>query len=159
MGYRRDKAIRLVFPEEGEFAGLEIEARSISTAGMMGLLDIIELLDRDNLTAAEVKTLDRLFRLLAGCPARPIGDCPDHGEACPLPRLKGWNLEDEDGAPVPLTYESFMSEDFAFCQAVAGAWLEGVLGTPDDLGKDSNSGGPPGVESIPMETLSAVPLS
>lgn len=68
--------------------------------------------------------------------------------------LVSWNLEDEDGEPVPTTYEGLMSYDFQFVLAVVLGWMQAVAGVPTPLDRPSRDGGPSLVESLPMEPLS-----
>ena len=70
-------------------------------------------------------------------------------------QLISWNLEYEDGTPVPQTLEAIESyPDVEFISTLTKAWLDAATGVDDDLGKDSPSGKPFPVASIPMETLS-----
>lgn len=56
--------------------------------------------------------------------------------------LTSWNLEDDDGKPVPATVDTFMEQDHKLVIALAGAWLEGLAGVPksDPLADGSGSG-------------------
>lgn len=68
-----------------------------------------------------------------------------------MSRLVGWNLEDEDGNPVPVTREAVEAEDDDMVVAIQKRWTDAVLGVPAPLGGDSNSGGPSAVESVLTE--------
>ena len=70
--------------------------------------------------------------------------------------LVSWNLEDEDGNPLPPTLEIIQSyPDLGFMSALSNAWLNAVMGVNQELGKGSGSGEPSLVEStLPMEPLS-----
>jgi hypothetical protein len=69
--------------------------------------------------------------------------------------LVSWNLEYEDGRPVPMTLEALESyPDVGFVSSMTEAWFKAVSGVDDELGKDSPSGKRSLEASIPMETLS-----
>lgn len=158
MGFRRNKVIVLEFADD-DLKGLEIRARSASVSGILGILDIATLLDTRGrkLGAEEIKQVDTLFRVLAGCPAgceRSHEELAEVGLGHYENRLISWNLETDGGEPVPADYVGFLSQDFDFALSVALAWLEGVVGTPAPLPDSSSDGGPPPGVSIPMDTLS-----
>lgn len=70
-------------------------------------------------------------------------------------RLVGWNLEGDDGTPVPTTLESVLQEDWVMLDAIFGEWLEAIRGVPAPLEQPSTSGGESPEVSIPMEPLSS----
>ena len=155
MGYRRDKTYVLAFADE-EFAGLEVRARGASINQVMGLMDLVRLSDLKDvttITAEDRRELDRLFRLFVGCPKACDWEHEDQGGNHYVSKIRSWNLEDE-GVPVTPDYAGYMGMDMEFQMALVFGWLEAVVGTGGgDLGKDSDSGGPPGAGSIPMDAL------
>lgn len=68
-----------------------------------------------------------------------------------MDRLVGWNLETEDGEPVPVTREAVEAEDDDMIQAIVKRWTDAVLGVPAPLDGNSNSGGPSAAESVLTE--------
>jgi hypothetical protein len=68
--------------------------------------------------------------------------------------LVSWNLEEEDGTPVPPTLEKVREQEFIFILPVVTAWMDAIAGVSADLGKDSGSGVTFPEGSLPMETLS-----
>jgi len=64
--------------------------------------------------------------------------------------LVSWNLEDEDGSPVPTTMEGIESQDFDLVMRVVESWMDRITGSDgkNDLGKDSTFG-----ESFPGRPL------
>lgn len=68
-----------------------------------------------------------------------------------MDRLVSWNLETEDGQPVPVTREAVEAEDDDMVNAVIKRWTDAVLGVPAPLGGDSSSGGTSAVESVLTE--------
>ncbi|MGA5435483.1 hypothetical protein ACPCIZ_12915 [Streptomyces cellulosae] len=67
--------------------------------------------------------------------------------------LLDWNLEDEDGNPVPATADAFMAQDHHFVMAVSSAWFSGLAGVQEGspLAENSPSGEKSPEAQIPME--------
>jgi hypothetical protein len=127
------KTIRLVFEDR---PGLEVRARSISMGKALELMGLAE-------TARNGGTegVDKLFRDFAAA-------------------LIEWNLQEEDGAPIPPDYAGVMAQDTDFAMALVLAWMDGVTASSGPLGRrsgggDSSPDGAVGELSIPMEPLPA----
>lgn len=69
-------------------------------------------------------------------------------------QLVSWNIEDEDGTPIPATLEGVRSMDIAFNNKVIDVWTDAVFGVKAPLRPTSADGQPSVEASIPMETLS-----
>lgn len=69
--------------------------------------------------------------------------------------LIDWNLEDEQGAPVPTTLQAVLDEDLEMVLAMVSGWLGAIGGVPAPLEQSSPGGGPSPEVSIPMAPLSA----
>ncbi len=68
-----------------------------------------------------------------------------------------WNLEDEDGKPIPCTRDGLFSIDNDLALALATEWMDRLGGKVDESGplpQSSPSGEPSLVASVPMEALS-----
>lgn len=158
-GYKRPVYV-LEF-DDPQFEGLEIRCRGASIGQVGQLMGLMALAGSTNLSKEDLDSLELLWRVFAGCPE----ECPwpheEQGGNHFVSKIKSWNLEDEDGegctVEVPATYAGFMEQDLNFQMAVAFAWLDGVLGTPGELGKGSSSGAPSVEASLPMEPLLLVP--
>lgn len=130
MGYvRKPKVYRLVF-DDPDFEGLEIRMRSSVTTGQY--LDIEELISSGQRDRAAV---ERMFSVFADM-------------------LVDWNLEDDDGNPVPADLMALYSLDLGFVMSIIEAWTEVMVGVPAPLSNSSTGGDPLEEASIPMETLS-----
>lgn len=70
-----------------------------------------------------------------------------------------WNLESEQGKPVMIRPETFASLDLPFIRAILDAWMDASAGVSRPLSTPSKDGDSFPEGSIPMETLSASPLS
>lgn len=71
--------------------------------------------------------------------------------------LISWNLEDEDGKPVPTTMDAVKQLDHDLVTALNNAWVQTLLGVhdADPLPESSPSGEPsPEASAIPMAPLS-----
>ena len=55
--------------------------------------------------------------------------------------MSSWNLDDDDDKPVPCTYEQLRTFDFDFALAIFRGWMRAMHTVPEDLGKESSSGG------------------
>ena len=134
MGYRRKtKTFRLTWPEGEELAGLEVVLAGLSTGEFLELSDLAGHATPENMDTDDGR---KLIEMLAS-------------------NLKSWNLEDDDGAPVPATTEGVMSNEFTFNLDVIIAWMEAVGGAlSGPLEQPSTSGSPALEASLPMEPLS-----
>lgn len=69
--------------------------------------------------------------------------------------LVSWNLEDEEGNPVPANEEGLCDQDLDFIMKIVDAWTDRLTGSdgPNDLGKDSTDGGKFPGRPLMMEAL------
>ncbi|MEU1445513.1 hypothetical protein [Streptomyces mirabilis] len=126
MGYKRDpKIYHLKFQDE--YDGLEVKIRSLS----MGQLIAV----RNGTAYGDKEATEGMVELLAE-------------------RLIDWNLEDEDGSPVPTTLEAMKGEDNDLILAIVNQWTNAVGGVKAPLEEPSSSGEISQVASIPTEPLS-----
>lgn len=131
MGYKRPETVyTLVFDDRD---GLEVRAASVSTGRLLHLADMA-----GQLKTGEAKSLSEVRELVdtfAG-------------------RLRSWNIEEDDGTPVPATVEGVLSLEFPFAAEIIVAWFEAIGSVSDPLGGRSTGGLPLEVPSVPMELLS-----
>jgi len=124
---RKRKVYRLDF-EGTEYEGLELKVRGLTTGEY---LDMVALsapgTDGDGET-------DGLLRMLST-------------------HLVSWNLVDEEGEPVPTTFEGIRTNDLTMNMAIISAWTEAMVNLPAGTEKKSLPGENSLVESIPTETL------
>lgn len=135
-GYRhKAKTYTLTFDD---YPGLKVVTKSTSVgvlSRMMRLAVEFGGIGTDDLTAEDVDRMDELFAGFAKA-------------------LVSWNLEDENGTPVPTTVEGVRDQDFDFILSIIMSWADAVSDTPGDLGKGSNSGPLFPEGSLPMAPLS-----
>lgn len=137
MGYRRQPTIyRLLFEE---YEGLEVMARSVS---IDEYLKITRLADEMTTRPGE-EQVKEMFAWFAK-------------------RLVSWNLEDEDGTPVPATLHGLLGEELPFATAIVMAWVNKVVRVDPTSPPGSSPGASPPdplEASIPMEPVTESPPS
>jgi hypothetical protein len=130
MGSRRKRTLyRLTFADE-DMDGLEVTARAPTMDGLMSLAGAAATAADGKTSMADVRAMLRDF---AGY-------------------LTEWNREDEDGNPVPATYEGLASEEQSFVMKVIKAYTDAVSVAPPLPGGSGDGGNTPDpLESgIPM---------
>lgn len=137
MGYVRKRTFKIRFGDGHEFEGLEVRMRSVSVGKLLQLLPKIDALDGIAVATKpeDVEEIKEVFREFSTL-------------------IDSWNIEDEDGTPVPVTCEALMDQELRLVVAVIQQWAEYVSGVPAPLDEPSPSGGPSLEASLPMETLS-----
>ena len=128
MGYRRQPTVyRLIFQE---YEGLEVMARSVSVEELLKITGLANQMT----SKPDNKQVEALFGFFAK-------------------RLVSWNLEDEDGKPVPATLKGLLGEELGFILNIVQAWVRAITGVSPPL-LNGSSGGPAGrsplEDSIPM---------
>jgi hypothetical protein len=126
-GYRPQRKVYKLTFADPEMGGLVVRARGLTLG---------ELLELSRLRDGGPEELAQMFRLFAG-------------------KLVEWNVEGDDGSPLPATYESLLSLDDDFALSIVDAWTSVTTDVQPPLGQTSNGGGPSLVASLPMEPLSS----
>jgi hypothetical protein len=125
MGYRpKRKTYRL------DFTGTEYEGLAVTMRG----LTVGEELELEELRSQDGGGR-RIFEMMTGL-------------------LVEWNVEDDNGQPVPATLDGICTQDSTLVMAILDAAQQAASGVPDPLPNGSPSGEPSPVASIPTETLS-----
>jgi hypothetical protein len=144
MGYKR-KLYVLKWPDGHELAGLEVTTKGLPVKKLFELVQLSGQLTGEGDVAAKVTVADELFMGFAE-------------------RLVSWNLEDDDGNPVPADLIGVTDQDFNFMVGVIMTWMDEVASVDIPLPQPSPPGGSSETEPdmaalIPVETLSPSPLS
>lgn len=132
MGFRPKKKIYNLVFDDPDMDGLEVKIRGLNTGQ---LLDIDTARDDGGEEA-----ISSMLQLMAD-------------------RLVSWNVEDDEGQPVPADMDGIRQQELAFNMAVISAWQDAVGGVPGPLDAGSTSTELSLVESIPMEAPSPPPAS
>lgn len=126
MGFREPSTIRLVFEEGDEYHGLEVRMRGLSIA------DWLKASGQDGDGDNGAATIKRFYKALVS-----------------------WNLEDDNGQPVPV--EDAPNRDSRMIRRLNNAWIEALMGVhkADPLPESSDSGETyPELSAVPTEPLS-----
>ena len=115
MGYKPRRTVYKLDFSETEHAGLEVTIRS---APIEQLLALEEFGEQDGLGADAARDMFRQFASL----------------------LVSWNVEDDDGQPVPATYEGVITQEPEFIQELIRMWLVNMTQAPPPLPAGSSSG-------------------
>lgn len=131
MGYKPKRTLyRLTF-EDPDLEGLEVVTRGVSVGGLKKFAEMYETVqalgldggaDDQALKPEHIKLLDEFFGSFAKV-------------------LVSWNVEDDDGQPVPTTTEGLLSQELEFVMQVIESWMTGMVQAPPPLPGGSNSGG------------------
>lgn len=136
MGFKRPETVyRLVFDGHD---GLEVSAAAISLGRLFALAG-----QADSLRAGEAKSMQEaaeVFRTFAS-------------------RLRGWNLEEDDGTPIPADWDGLASLEFSFASELLLAWFDAISDVPVPLERKSTGTSTSEELSIPMESWSGSPPS
>lgn len=128
MGFQRKRKIYKL-----DFAGTEYDGLVVKVGG----LTTGEYLELVTLAAPGVENSEDetagMLRMLAG-------------------HLKSWNLE-EDGEPIPATFEGVKSNDLSMNMAIITAWTDALASVPEGVEKKSVTTSSPLLDSIPVEIL------
>jgi hypothetical protein len=134
-GYKR-KLYHLTWPADHELHGLEVTTTGMSIARyrkMTGLSAQMKPGDTDSQVAVAEQLCDEFARCLTA-----------------------WNLEEDDGTPVPATRDGIAGQDMDFVLGLISSWTTAVAGVGADTPLPGNSSdGDRALEaSLPMEPLS-----
>jgi hypothetical protein len=132
-GYVRARTLKLTWAD-GEFAGLEIRAKRASMETFFNLAPLID----GGIDVSDSKGREEFLGLFLEFGAY----------------LVSWNLEDEDGTPVPCTPAEFLAQDPRFVREVLDQWAEAIAGVAAPLEQPSPAGGTFPEGSLPMDALS-----
>jgi hypothetical protein len=134
MAYKRGSKVYELDFEGTDLDGLHVKAKSMSLGAFA---DLMAIFDEGGLTR---ENLDAIFDGFSNV-------------------LLEWDVEDEEGNPVPATRDGLYSLDLPEAQAIIEAWRDAVTGVSRPLEQPSDDGSPSLAASIPMETLSASRVS
>lgn len=128
MGYVPKRKIYKLAFEDAEMDGLVVRVRGLSTGQYIDLMGLKQKAEGGDDSG-------ELFEFLAE-------------------RLVDWNVEEEDGTPVPADLTGIRAQDMPFTMAIINAWTKAMADVPAPLGQPSTSGASSLEASIPMDALS-----
>ena len=120
MGYTPKRTLYKLDFSRTEHAGLEVTTRSASLETLLEVLALADLAEARGLEAV-VKQFQAAIALFAGV-------------------LVSWNVETDDGDPVPATAEGLQSQEPEFVLSVMTMWATEMTKAPPDLPSASSDG-------------------
>lgn len=139
MGFVR-RTYAITFEGNPEVDGLKLSAKPMNIDRTIGLITLKDRINVPGWTDDHTKAMHAAADALASV-------------------ITEWNLENDDGTPVPVTGAELCDSGFKFLFAVLDGYLNAITSVPDPLGQASSGGGQSEEPSIPMETLSPSPAS
>jgi hypothetical protein len=150
VGFKPEATIYSLNWEEGhKFHGLQMAVRACSVRKFTELIALagtaadLKAKDTADITAEDIKGVENLFSTFAG-------------------RLVSWNVDGDDGQPVPPTLAGVMSQEVPFVLELIEQWM-GAMGDvapplPAASGNGHSTATKPLMEaSLPMAASSASP--
>jgi hypothetical protein len=139
MGFKYERnTYNLKFAPEHALNGLTVKVRSVPLGQFSKLTSMAmhaESAMKTGIPDAEaLQAVDGMFEAFAGC-------------------LVSWDLEDEEGRPIPATLEGLQDLDFEFVMMLVQEWMTAIAGVSEDLGKGSASGATFPEVPMPMAVL------
>lgn len=140
MAARPGRTYRLVWPEDHEFmAGVVIKLKGLSIRQLLSAQRLASVVanarEQGDKSGVSEETLTELFELLSQ-------------------NITEWNIDEEDGAPVPTDLDGVMSLELDPVVEILTEWLEAVAGVSPPLSETSPAGAPLEELSLTMEPLS-----
>ncbi len=135
MGFKAKKKLYLLDFQGTNLEGLEIYVRGASLGRMLDLTNLATLgqdIKSGGFSSQDLDSIKEIFSLF-------------------IEKVDRWNLEDEDGNPVPVSYEAFMDLDPGDAMQAITAWQSAILEVPAPLEQKSSGGKRWVGEPIPME--------
>lgn len=148
MAKRPGRIYRLVFEDtDPVLPEVVIRLKSLSIAQFLNVQQLATAADnrgRDDTDPDRLKRVAEAVKALADFLLKAILD---------------WNIEEDDGTPVPVNRDEILGLDPEAFMRVVDEWLDAVAGVSDPLSSTSSDGPPLEELSMPMELLSASPTS
>lgn len=128
MGFRKEPTLYHLKFED--YKGLEITTRSVPLKDFLAINKMSMVGETD--PQKQVEQSEAMFRKFS--------------EA-----LIGWNLEDENGKPVPATYNGLVSQEMSFVLEIVRAWMDSIANVPKLSKNDLSDTETYQEQLIPME--------
>jgi hypothetical protein len=130
QGYQRP-TLKLIWPADSEFHGLEVRVRRLSIGNMLEIADLEQGLTDQNATTRLAALIAKMAKMLLS-----------------------WNLLDAEEQPVTADETGLRTVDPEMLYAIINAATTAMVGVAPPLPQPSADGGQSLEASIPMETLS-----
>lgn len=150
MGFTPPRKVYLLDFADTELDGLEVRAKSAPLSMMLQLGASADSFNNVP-DVADVAEMDaaRQLALVSGSMGQIRAVVDMYAQV-----LVGWNLTDDDGAPVPATVDGLLTLDPPHLMMIIRAWQQAVSAVPPASSPTSNVGAPSEVPPLPMEVSS-----
>jgi hypothetical protein len=125
-----------------DYPGFEVTMRGLSIDGFMGLARQAAGMQGLDVTALKGPELEAAMDKIDGLFTRFAKS------------LRAWNLDDDDGVPVPETVDGVRTQDLDFILEIVMAWMDAIASVDIPLPQPANGSGTFPEGSLPMEPLS-----
>lgn len=125
-GYRVERKVYVLEFDDEKYAGMIIKVHGFT---------VREGIDIEAMLGADKEGKERLEQWL-----RTFAE-----------RIVDWNLEDENGEKLPISYDTLQDMDFDFVLPMFHGWRRAVMDVSVPLEQESSNGDTSGLGSIPME--------
>ena len=117
--FRRERTLYQLHFEEPELDGFECVMSGVSLDAFIGVSALAAKLETPEGRTQE--NIEAQFTTLAGS-------------------MVSWNLDNDDGQPVPCDYEGLRVQDFDFVMKIKQGWMQALSSVPKASENDSPSG-------------------
>lgn len=132
-GFRPKRQLYRLRFEGSDLDGLEVTTTSVSVGT---LLSFTELADQAESNSADPSVVRKLFEQFAFI-------------------LVDWNIEDDQGQPVPQTVDGLLTLDFSLVMALISKWIATLAEAPPPLPGNSSDGQPSEEASLDLANSSS----
>lgn len=145
MAYKYEpNTYTMTFDEKHRFHGLTMKVRSVKLGDFTKVIAMAGMAEKamdesasDALKAEALEAMDSLFNAFSKA-------------------LVSWDMEDEDGTPIPASREGLDMLDFEFVLPLVQEWMQAIGGVSQELGKGFSSGGTSPAPAIPLPEMAAL---
>lgn len=116
MGYKPPTTGQKLTFEGSGYEGLEVTVDSVPLGTLLDISEKFQMIDAEDIAGQR-----EVITLFAGL-------------------IESWNVEDDDGNPVPPGLEGLLRYDMPFTMAIIGAWVGSTTAAPPPLPSSSDSG-------------------
>lgn len=136
MGYAVKRTLFNLTFEDPDLAGMQVQAKALSVGQMLKTTDLAKLEDKRLPPEQKIPLMASMFDLFAQA-------------------LASWNLEEEDGTPIPTSLDGIRSLEPTLALSLIRSWVTATVGVSPPLPQPSPDGKPSLEASMPMVPLSA----
>ncbi len=134
MGFKAPRKLFVLKFEDEKYEGLVVKAKSLPVGQFLEMGELASGFAKSDKKSFDPKIVVEMFSIFSKS-------------------LHEWNLEDDNGDPIPTTVDGLQTLELDFVMLLVEAWMDAIASVSVPLDKKSNNGGTPSTESLPMEPL------